>query len=790
MCVPTPRVSCVAPLVGTCLSFFVLNFPASFKLVSSLPRSFPSILRRSLVIIMKGRFESPEILAQMQFPSGSPAGDGYFPADPELKTFLSSKPSAAAMLHILMGWATQHTESSARHVIHSYVTQGLDGGVTRRTLLASCGLKEPRPAVTLTSFVPGEQATQTALAIEAPDGMPTLPPVPVGIPPTAFESVEARRVGVEAGEAEDNLRERHSKLFLWFIESERDLLTRTVIMRMPAEVWPGVSMARRFQTFRDLVDAGLWKKLPKRGKMSEVYIPVVACRNTLDTVLPQVKEVQALMPLLETVHASPLYDPLHAVRMSANDACFLSFFEAQVTRGKHGVETEKEIDAREEWQRKAQKHRAHLVALRSLRERAGASRAPIADAVLQGSQAVIQQKVCYKQKHGELGRRYAEEHGTQNLSRRLRAVLLPVDAEDWDLSNAMPSLVSAVLPRLEPAGEIPLLKIPKLSAYAADTEAIRTWLLRETGQSGKHLALAVAHGMAVPVDLPQGVKDWCRDVGAEARALRWLACSQLPELHMKLIEEGRRWPENACFALWWQTLEDRVLMHVVSWLLEAHRDHLSLHFDGFMLRRSDAEDSRSFGERLHEATLRLTGMPLRWERKFPQTFLERLALNVPGGSRSSFLLQDLLRGAGTDADSLVLAVDTMIGVMGALQEAKLARGASEPNSYGSWAAAVRATIPEKKDFRLHPSYGLCRPALAAPILVHMAVRRGTRCILMQHAGDTDVSINFGGPSFVLAWASVREAFEHAVDASQVVCFREGAVDLTGCEAKLLQLLVG
>ena len=57
---------------------------------------------------------------------------------------------------------------------------------------------------------------------------------------------------------------------------------------MPAEVWPGVSQAHRPRVFDALVEAGHWKLLKRRGKMMKPYVPVIAVKFCLSSVLPAV----------------------------------------------------------------------------------------------------------------------------------------------------------------------------------------------------------------------------------------------------------------------------------------------------------------------------------------------------------------------------------------------------------------------------------------------------------------------------------------------------------------------
>ena len=97
----------------------------------------------------------------------------------------------------------------------------------------------------------------------------------------------------------------------------------------------------------------------------------------------------------------------------------------------------------------------------------------------------------------------------------------------------------------------------------------------------------------MPEGLDQAASDWLRRPSDEARLLRWLACSELPEVHLRFCEEGRKWPENSCFAYWWQTMEDRVVAAAETFLNGQRPQHLSLHFDGCMVCGTTGEERGS-----------------------------------------------------------------------------------------------------------------------------------------------------------------------------------------------------
>ena len=68
-------------------------------------RSFNSIWRRSLVIILEGRFVSDQVLECVTLPPGvaTAADICYYKIDPDLPAFLKSGPAGAAEMCVVTG---------------------------------------------------------------------------------------------------------------------------------------------------------------------------------------------------------------------------------------------------------------------------------------------------------------------------------------------------------------------------------------------------------------------------------------------------------------------------------------------------------------------------------------------------------------------------------------------------------------------------------------------------------------------------------------------------------------
>ena len=96
--------------------------------------TFPSIMRRSLIINCKGRFVSAG-----RFASVLPGTQGYFLMQKDMTDFVTSQPAAGALFTVVLGELSDFSVENFRQKIGRYA-EGGDGGLTRETMRAACGL--------------------------------------------------------------------------------------------------------------------------------------------------------------------------------------------------------------------------------------------------------------------------------------------------------------------------------------------------------------------------------------------------------------------------------------------------------------------------------------------------------------------------------------------------------------------------------------------------------------------------------------------------------------------------
>ena len=188
---------------------------ATMKFHGITEATFPSTMRRSLVILCKGRFVSAARLAQLP-----PGAQGYFLMQEDMKDFVTSKPAAGALFTILMGDLSQFSVGRFREKIESYADGGGDGGLTRATMRSASAL---------------EQELNTAGSSGGPVHAPGTPGLDIGAADQEVESVGSRRVFVVPSEQDKMLR-YHVSLLTHCLNDGLHLCSGYQVSRQPLDV--------------------------------------------------------------------------------------------------------------------------------------------------------------------------------------------------------------------------------------------------------------------------------------------------------------------------------------------------------------------------------------------------------------------------------------------------------------------------------------------------------------------------------------------------------------------------
>ena len=97
---------------------FEMNSTLSFKGVSE--DTFDSILRRSLVVELRGKFVPAEVLNK-HYPTGDGGDHGVFVKDTTLKPWARTSAAAGALWRTVEGWLRQHTKQQCTGIIDHHV---------------------------------------------------------------------------------------------------------------------------------------------------------------------------------------------------------------------------------------------------------------------------------------------------------------------------------------------------------------------------------------------------------------------------------------------------------------------------------------------------------------------------------------------------------------------------------------------------------------------------------------------------------------------------------------------
>ena len=116
---------------------FEMNSPLRFQSVTA--ETFNSIMRRSLVVELKGRFLSAEQMEEAR-ERGAPLADNVLLKDPSFKSFVKSPQAVAAMWRVIEGYLCSTDRQTCVKIIDGYVDGGADAGLTDSVIREACGL--------------------------------------------------------------------------------------------------------------------------------------------------------------------------------------------------------------------------------------------------------------------------------------------------------------------------------------------------------------------------------------------------------------------------------------------------------------------------------------------------------------------------------------------------------------------------------------------------------------------------------------------------------------------------
>ena len=210
-----------------------------------------------------------------------------------------------------------------------------------------------------------------------------------------------------------------------------------------------------------------------------------------------------------------------------------------------GALTKNQKIVSEEWKRRADRLRRHIVSLSLLRETVRASsRSRDFASTFPDDDMFVSSPRDYSTKYESSGRSYASTSSFQNVTRRLRYAVCDPRAEDWDIKNCMFTLTVQIAHRIQIDLNIAEAKLDEIrQRYRQHVAGLNC--------IPKQKVISTAHGGAIPICSDPSVKSFFEQVSSAARLLRWLACSVMPSLFDRFLcdPDVHPWPENTCGVL-------------------------------------------------------------------------------------------------------------------------------------------------------------------------------------------------------------------------------------------------
>ena len=780
----------------TGLKRFEMNQTPRFRAATE--ANFNSVERRSLVVELRGQFVT-EGEIQAAFPQGGNEAEGIFVKDPTLKDFLTSSGAVAAFLRLLEGFLKTRSQATCRALIEDYAVMGGDRGLTRQVMRLACGLSPDAPVQAKRTLDrrsetnAAEVVTVDSVAAEAPrtpaGAAPRTPGMGHAAPRTPGTALAGRASFVDRERA--SVRRDHVALVKLCLRERLDMVNKSNIGRLTQGVWAAPNAKERAAVFEKLLAHGFWVELPKRNQMTCPCIPVVETEHLFQSALPHPLKHMPFVGLHELVSVNAVRTFLAEDGRAANDTAMMQFFEQMAKggprQGRGKLPKEIALEAKE-WAERSEKMQKHVHALTLLRgwlRDQGARNAT----TVQSSQVDVEQLTTdYACAIDAWGRAYGGGLCFQGLSRRVRGAIRGTELHDWDISNCMFSLTVQLARRLGLKLQVPEADLPTWTKYAEDPDAVRSAIAGAgvLGFDAKAILIKVAHGGSVPETGNHAVDELLAGISREARLLRWLACSLLPDVHKAVLQNPKKysWPEASVFHYMWATVENQCLVSFVRFAQMQPLRHLSLHFDGLLVDAARADASEDFAAAAQATILADTGYSVHIVRKLDRTFLESLRHGLQGIGDSPLPAADaavlLQRGR-----SVPLALAHATGEYSRFAAAIRADAASRRDAYGDWSSVVLGM--DRQHMRhLLPEFGLHVPA-DGPCLLHAHGTGRPECAAIVGQPDGVVRVFDGQRVGTMRLADVHRAWLAASDRKTVVTFAFGADKADAARGLLLAL---
>jgi hypothetical protein len=396
------------------------------------------------------------------------------------------------------------------------------------------------------------------------------------------------------------------------------------------------------------------------GKASEVFVPCLTLKTSLDTVIQhRVRECDLQLPESYDVEAFATYLHSHLHRRE-NVQIFAAFWKHMSTakHKKAGKPTAQEKQRKADMLGKAQhlldaeKHGDDLLEKfhATTKRRRTAHRieeVKTEDGEKSKAKGALASVTCSYHYSGPTTlrtRKQASEFSAQRMSRRVQAVILP-HTHDLDIENSLFTLIAQLLEKLDVDPAMPAEAREALDLCAQNRARVCAEILSLPGSRGKQLLVSTFYGGSVSPELQK--LDFAHNLQKVSVYCKWVAISCLSDEYRAFLQDSKKTnPEGSLLSYLYTACEDFILSHWVQFLMETfHPQHLSLHYDGVRISTVDAVSIADVCTQSEAYIKRMTGFEVRIREKTHKLVLQAMKEAAVAGP-AVYAADDVLCKAG------------------------------------------------------------------------------------------------------------------------------------------------
>lgn len=541
-------------------------------------------------------------------------------------------------------------------------------------------------------------------------------------------------------------------------------MQRWIADRLTTKIWQLLKAAQRAVRFEEMTTCGLWRSVGKKKAIAEGYVPAISTSASIRDIVP-VMQHASVSQLPELYDLRKLVGFVSSDLRKHNDEVMMEGLKAEVNnrnrkgRGRLSKDMQTSLDA---WTERLRKHESFV---NTCRDWSAKAREQNSNESLIQADMDVHILAGYQYKYDWRGRRTVRDLGYQRMPRRMLWSVAPDTLEDWDIKCAQWSILSQLVRKLRIRLAHPVTNFSFVHGYAADPESHLNKFRPLLGVDVKHELLMILGGKAIPESAAENVE--LQELAQEARFLRWLAISLLPEVYDSEAIQGKEWPEASVLAALWMAAEDWILQAWQEFVSSESYSHLSLHFDGIIVDGDRVQKSgQDFGLESSRAIETRTG--------FRPVIRRKMHKNIGQLIREHAVEKiDLAQGRADLAaldrkgNCVPLALAHLLNRYDEAKEFVLMKGVLNLKARTEQARTYASCTPLADGHSVHPAIGL--PNGEASFLLHHCTGSSFHCVAVKTEKDS-VIVYDGFEGLRLSAEGFRQAAHEAYDSKEIVTF--------------------